>query len=510
MMTPVKIENVSTTEHHTVRLTPANGEVVDPTTLVGAALWSDDLSICLSPPLKDDSCYGTTEAMFISRSPMTPEQTLLTIDDTSYGYLLDDNTDIIKYEILEDSTLVITNNTDACIRISLGAEIENGIIDATSFGFAEDKPEPYFEFDQTGFDNVVHIHLAPSRLGKVAIDPTFMIDGSVSTAPIFGDRTVDLVLQTSSLLPASGLNFEVDGQSYHLAFGQKQLTIPITIPKNVTRYPQAIVPELWIDEPEYLLGGSLPSISPITVKPEGFNYGIYIRFKGPYNDLVRQASSTDASVSFYDTTNSEKHLQGGDIEYELTLDPSFAGAELRCWPDYAINPLLGTVNELGVCKFKTPYHWTLRKDQDLGLRLYDVGNPEAFFSIHGLYAYGTEPGIQSDTLGDLKTVTGRLSTGFGNKLTLFNIPRDILEIIISNDPYGHAGNAATPFAAPKRVTRASPDVSFEVVPDKPTMLYNSSAGAMLYYLNYIQIQYVIDGVPSKKGQWYEYRLNVVG
>jgi hypothetical protein len=174
-----------------------------------------------------------------------------------------------------------------------------------------------------------------------------------------------------------------------------------------------------------------------------------------------------------------------------------------------MNELLGVLDSTGSCTFKTPWHWTLRKEQDLGLRLHDAGNPDPFFSIWSIYAYGTEPSIYSDTLGSMKTTTGRLSSGFGNELTITGIPNTILEIEISNDRWGHAGNAATPFATPKRVTRASGSVPFKVTPDKPTMLYSSSAGTMLYYLNYIQVMFVKDGEVSKQGQWFEYKLNVI-
>jgi hypothetical protein len=59
------------------------------------------------------------------------------------------------------------------------------------------------------------------------------------------------------------------------------------------------------------------------------------------------------------------------------------------------------------------------------------------------------------------------------------------------------------------VTRASGSVPFKVVPDKPTMLYSSNAGTMLYYLNYIQVMFVKDGEVSKQGQWFKYKLNVI-
>lgn len=511
MMTPVKFENVSNTDHHTVRLTPVNGETVDPTTLVGAALWSDDLSMCLAPPPKDESCYGKTEAVYIATMPMAIDQIGVVINDIDYGLLVDENTDIITYAVLDDeNTLVITNTTTECIRIVLGGPTENGIINSESLFFAEDKPEPYFEFlSETQQVNGIAIHLAPSRLGQVAIDSFYRVDGVTDNTAIFGGRTIEFVLKTSSLLPAAGLNFSLDGQMYHMAYGTTELSIPYEIATNTTRYPQVVTPVLTIEEPQYLLGEALPSISSMTIKPEGFNYGIDVTIQGQYVNITRQTSASEPTVSFYIGNRDNVHLSHGDVEYTIKFDSSFAGAELRCYPNYAMNELLGVLDSTGSCTFKTPWHWTLRKEQDLGLRLHDAGNPESFFSIWSIYAYGTEPSIYSDTLGSIKDVTGRLSTGFGNELTISGIPNTVLEIEISNDQWGHAGNAATPFAAPKRVTRASGSVPFKVTPDKPTMLYSSKAGTMLYYLNYIQVLFVKDGVVTKQGQWFEYKLNVI-
>lgn len=510
MMTPVKFENVSATEHHTVRLTPVNGETVDPTTLVGAALWSDDLSMCLAPPPKDETCYGKTEAAYITTMPMTVDQIGVVINGVDYGLLVDENSDIITYEVLPDNTLVITNATTECIRVALGTPIENGIINGESLIFAEDKPEPYFAFlGETEQLNGVAIHLAPSRLGQVAIDSFYRVDGATGNTAIFGGRTIEFVLKTSSLLPAAGLNFNLDGQVYHMAYGATELSIPYEIATNTTRYPRAVTPVLTIEEPQYLLGEALPSISSMTVKPEGFNYGIDVTIQGQYVNSTRQTSTTEPNVSFYVGNRNDIHLGHGDVEYTVKFDASFAGAELRCYPTYAMNELLGVLDATGSCTFKTPWHWTVRKEQDLGLRLHDAGNPDPFFNIWGIYVYGTEPSIYSDTLGSMKEVTGRLSSGFGNELTITGIPNTILEIEISNDRWGHAGNAATPFATAKRLTRASGSVPFKVTPDKPTMLYSSSAGTMLYYLNYIQVMFVKDGEVTKQGQWFEYKLNVI-
>lgn len=510
MMTPVKFENVSTTEHHTVRLTPVNGEAVDPSTLVGAALWSDDLSMCLAPSPKDETCYGKTEAVYIATMPMTVDQIGIAINDVDYGLLVDKNTDIITYEVLEDNTLVITNTTTKCIRIMLGASFEVGKFTSETVIFATDKPEPYFEFLwSTEQLNAVQIHLAPSRLGQVAIDSLYRVDGLVTDPFIFGGQTIEFILKTNSLLPTAGLNFNLDGQNYHMAYGVTELSIPYVIPANTTRYRQAVTPILTVEEPQYLLGEALPSILPMSVKPEGFNYGIDVTIQGQYVNSTRQTSATESNVSFYVGNRNDIHLGHGDVEYTVKFDASFAGAELRCWPLYAMNELLGVLDSTGSCTFKTPWHWTVRKEQDLGLHLHDAGNPEPFFGISGIYVYGTEPSIYSDTLGSMKEVTGRLSTGFGNELTINGIPHSILEIEISNDRWGSVGNAATPFATPKRVTRESGNLPFKVTPDKPTMLYSSSAGTMLYYLNYIQVLFVKDGVVSKQGQWFEYKLNVI-
>jgi len=506
----IKFENVSSTEHHTVRLTPVNGETVDPTTLVGAALWLDDLSMCLAPPPKDESCYGKTEAAYITTMPMTLDQIEVVINDVEYGLLVDENSGKITYEVLPDNTLVITNTTNECIRVVLGTSIENGIINSESLIFAVDKPEPYFAFpDENEQFNGVVIHLTPSRLGQVAIDSFYRVDGTIATNAIFGGRTVDFVIKTNSLLPTAGLTFNLDGQDYHMAYGQTELVIPYEIAINTTRYPKTLTPVLTINEPEYLLGGELPSISSITVKPQGFNYGIDVTIQGQYVNSTRQTSTTEPNVSFYVGNRNDIHLSHGDVEYTVKFDASFAGAELRCYPTYAMSELLGVLDSNGSCTFKTPWHWTVRKEQDLGLRLHDVGNPEPFFNIWSIYVYGTEPSIYSDTLGSMKDVTGRLSSGFGNELTITGIPDTILEIEISNDRWGHAGNAATPFATAKRVTRASGSAPFKVTPDKPTMLYSSKAGTMLYYLNYIQVMFVKDGEVTNQGQWFEYKLNVI-
>ena len=280
MMTPVKFENVLSTDHHTVRLTPVNGETVDPTTLVGAALWSDDLLMCLAPPPKDETCYGKTDAVYIATMPMTLDQVGVVINDVDYGLLVDENSDIITYEVLPDNTLVITNTTTECIRVVLGGPIENGIINSESLIFAEGKPEPYFTFpDENEQLNGVVIHLAPSRLGQVAIDSFYRVDGATDNTNIFGGRIIDFVLKTNSLLPAAGLTFNLDGQDYHMAYGQTELVIPYEIAINTTRYPKTVTPVLTINEPEYLLGEELPSISSMTVKPQGFNYSVDVSIR---------------------------------------------------------------------------------------------------------------------------------------------------------------------------------------------------------------------------------------
>ena len=115
-MIPVKIENVSSTEHHTVRLTPVNGETVDPTTLVGAALWSDDLSMCLSPQPKDLTCNGVTDAVYITKLDPPLEALMVLINDFDYGSLMDIETGLINVEMVGEM-LHITNLSDECIRL---------------------------------------------------------------------------------------------------------------------------------------------------------------------------------------------------------------------------------------------------------------------------------------------------------------------------------------------------------------------------------------------------------
>ena len=110
------------------------------------------------------------------------------------------------------------------------------------------------------------IHLAPSRLGQVAIDSFYRVDGATGNTAIFGGRTIEFVLKTSSLLPAAGLNFNLDGQVYHMAYGATELSIPYEIATNTTRYPRAVTPVLTIEEPQYLLGEALPSISSMIIK----------------------------------------------------------------------------------------------------------------------------------------------------------------------------------------------------------------------------------------------------
>lgn len=122
-MINVKIENASRENHHTVRLTPANGDRVDPTTLKGAAIWDDELSLCLAPITRDLSCLGTDEVAIFTTVPETFGDWEFRINDVDMGIVansINDSESPLKIEMteVEDGFLTrLENRTSECIRI---------------------------------------------------------------------------------------------------------------------------------------------------------------------------------------------------------------------------------------------------------------------------------------------------------------------------------------------------------------------------------------------------------
>lgn len=517
-MIKVKIENVSQENHHTVRLTPANGETVDPTTLIGAALWADDLSICLSPLKKDLTCFGTDEVITFEQVPADILNYYLTINDQDMGMVGDAIQTIQQLARIDYSEITgrlsIENLTSECVRYSLGG---NGTINLEEFVVAPESQTAYHvvSVDPSNSFETLDIHLGPTRLNSVAVDFLYRAAREDSNASAgFPASPYECIISTASLLPATGITFELGGQEYALDKGQTEISIPFTLPENITRYPYQYTPDITVTNPEFLLGGTLPTLDEITVRPTGFNYGIEVGYGLTTDGIERQAGYTDAYtgyLSLYRDRVVDRLYLGTDREYFLQFDPSFAGAQLHVPRQYAMDSYLGTIDGNGRIEFQLAAPILGRKEIDISFYLTDGDDPRPFFNIYGIFSYPNRPYINSDTIGSPHLGWNvSITSGYGNLITFDSIPPTILEIEVSNDRWGHAPDDVTAFHKPKRLTRDSGSVPFTMIPDKPLRAYSSSAGSMLYYLNYIQVKFVENGIVSDRGMWYEYKLNVFG
>lgn len=515
-MINVKIENASRESHHTVRLTPANGERVDPTTLKGAAIWDDELSLCLAPITRDLSCLGTDEVAIFTTVPETFGDWEFKINDVDMGYVserINDSESPLKIEMTEVEGGFLTrleNRTGECIRIDFNY---NGDVQPDMFVLAEASQGVHHEIlEVPGSEGWMYyqIHLGPTRLNSVSLDFSFNSETQTNISQTFAGA-VDFRINTSNLLPTEGLTFTVEGETYTFKKGEKELIIPITIPANPTKYPVQWRPTFEISHPEYLLGGEMPELDEITILPTGFNYAVEMKFATPNTSRVITSDRYYPTASFYDSRPSEGSLRTfPNQEVTLELDSSFAGSEVRLSSNVTLNPLVGVLDAAGKLTFNIPGYIFGRKEVDLGIKLHEPDNPTPYFSIYSVTGWCSRFIMWSDTFGAYSEVAVSMSRGYGTELRISHIPAEIDEIEVYAMAYNHAPDDVTPFHTPKRAKRDPASGNFLFKPDQPVRTYSSSAGSMVYHVNYFAARLYKDGKPTDWVLTIDLKLNVTG
>lgn len=517
-MINVKIENASRENHHTVRLTPANGERVDPTTLKGAAIWDDELSLCLAPIARDLTCRGTDEIATFTTVPETFHYWDMYVNDVHIGVVGDTYEDgpsphpLIVEEVFigDQSVFRFENISSECIRVDF---IYNGDVQPDMFVLAEASQGVHHEIlEVPGSEGWMYyqIHLGPSRLNSVSLDFSFNSETQTNINQTFAGP-VDFRINTTNLLPSEGLTFMVEGETYTLKKGERELIIPITIPANPTKYPVQWRPTFEISNPEYLLGGEMPELGEITILPTGFNYAVEMKFTTPNTTRVTTSNSHYPTASFYDSRPSEGSLRTfPNQEVTLELDSSFAGSEVWLDSDVTMNPFMGVLDAAGKLTFNIPSYIFGRKEVDLGIALHEPNNPTPYFNIYSVTGWCSRFIMWSDTFGANSEVTATMSRGYGTELRVSYIPAEIDEIEVYAMAYNHAPDDVTPFHTPKRAKRDPVSGHFLFKPDQPVRTYSSSAGSMIYHVNYFGARMYKDGEPTNWVLTLELKLNVNG
>lgn len=515
-MINVKIENASRENHHTVRLTPVNGERVDPTTLKGAAIWDDELRLALATIARDLSCHGTDEVAIFTTVPDTFGDWEFRINDAQLGTVsesVNNPESPLKIELIEVEGGFLTrleNTTGECIRIDFNY---NGDVQPDTFILAESSKGVHHEIlEIPGSDGWMyyHIHLGPSRLNSVSLDFSFNSDTETNISQTFSG-VLDFRINTTNLLPSEGLTFTVEGETYTLKEGEKELIIPITVPANPTKYPVKWRPTFEISHPEYLLGGEMPELDEITILPTGFNYGVEMKFTTPNTSRVITSNSYYPTASFYDSRPSEGSLRTfPNQEVTLELDPSFAGSEVWLSSKVTMKPFVGVLDAAGKLTFNIPNYIFGRKEVDLEIKLHEPNNPTPYFSIYSVTGWCSRFNMWSDTFNTYDSVTVSMSRGYGTELRVNYIPTEIDEIEVYAMAFNHAPDDVTPFHTPKRAKRDPVSGHFTLTPDQPVRTYSSYAGVMTYYINYFAARLYQDGKPTDWVLIVDLKLNVTG